>query len=156
MPFVEIVPVRKTAGTGVRMSNTERGGLTISLSGEALAALGMPQAGVAARVLFDADPVAPRVRILMAPDGAAVLRGSPGRGKVRNTLMCRLGRQTHVAPQLSEPLACTWEPVSGDGSAPAIDIDVPREMRPIATAVSRPTNSAGNPGRAVTLPKVSA
>lgn len=158
MQFVEITPTKKSAGTGVRMSNTERAGLTIALSGDALAALGSPKVGATCKVLFGADPVSPVVRIVLADDGAARLVAPPGRSKAAaaanaapSTLMLRLGRQPKVAAALAQGLACTWE--AADGTA--IHVDLPREFVARETITARVPGAAPTPRNGVSLPKVS-
>jgi hypothetical protein len=159
MSFAEIEPL-KTKGTGVRCSRG-RYGLTFSLSGPALEALGDPGSGAKVRVYIDRDAAAPRAKISLDPDGRFCLftapRGGTGTKAARgceakapaSTMILRIGQRAEFKGDDFRGLDCAWERCNDDGDRKAIIIDLPREMRQ--------TESVPIPGRtdkSITLPKV--
>ena len=140
MPFVEIMPLKssKQAGTGARVSLNDRGGLVISLSGEALAALGGGRV-VAVNALLDADPAYPRLRLITSDRGAFKAGKAPLGDRVR---IVRIGHRPEFGETRFKGLDCIWERLE-DGRL-GIDIDLPRELRCVTTSVKTTTTGLGD------------
>ena len=156
MPFIEISPPLKQPkglGTGVRLGVSERMGLRISLAGEALTAIAGRDSAVwdqhTFKVLLDADPALPRLRIMRAGDGRFALSKPPLGDTWRFITVGRVASFPVI-----ERCGCSWESV--DHSIFAIDIDLPRELRATSThqPVGRPSTSTGPRPSPVTLPGV--
>lgn len=130
MPFVELQPPLggKGIATGVRLSLGGRAGLRISLAGEALVALGIEigkEQGVRLRVLHDADPALPGLRLVRDDTEGRFTFVRPPRGDTWRWV--RLGRPSFVPKEEFKAFACTWERAAD--RARTIDIDLPREFR---------------------------
>ena len=141
MGFIELQPPAKAKSTtGVRVSVTERWGLTVSLSGEARAPFELEKP---VKVLLDPDKAAPRLRILQSSEGRFRFLRTPGRRTENCGLILRIGRQPQLPDVTFRGYDCTWV-WAGTESMAAIDIDLPRELRQVEHV-----------GKNVTLPKVS-
>lgn len=153
MPFVEILPPEKGAlATGVRVSVGAHG-MSVTVAGRALFHLGVPDVGAKCKVFHDADPALPRLRILVDKGGKFIL-ARPGRMGPEYWLI-RLGRSVDWGRTEIKKADCTWEPAEGR----AIDIDLPRELRAVATEMrnaAAPSTSGGVRQTAVSLPAVGA
>lgn len=155
MGFVEIKPPDKPAkgiGTGVRVSVTDRHGLRVSIAGDALGLLTKAKGDPRFRVLHDADPALPRLRIIRDDaDGRFALLKPPLGDTWR---FITVGRRPWLPPDALKGLDCTWEIV--EGMAAAIDIDLPREFRrtqSVDAARTAPSTSYSNARTSsVTLP----
>lgn len=151
MPFEELtapVQAARGIGTGARVSISIRRGVIVSVAGDAMAALGGCPEGDRYIVLIDRDPALPRLRIVRAADGGFKASRPPLGDRWR---MIRLGRDTGLPQLVLKGLDCAWERVEGK---PAIDIDLPRELRGTSQhqPVGRPSVSTSDPPRPVTLP----
>jgi hypothetical protein len=161
MPFVELKPGpgARTSGTGVRLSKSDKFGLTVSFSGRALDAVG--DSGL--KVLADLDPAFPRLRILRSPEGPFQMVHSPGRSKAGADAvptMLRIPPRDDFGASEFRALDCVWEPVLSDVSIPGeppgvlgIDIELPREMRLTQSVqpVGQPSTSMGPRPNPVTV-----
>lgn len=140
MPFVELQPpVKAKSTTGVRVSMTERWGLTVSLSGEARAPF---EHGKPVKVLLDPDKAAPRLRIMQHAEGRFRFLRAPGPRTENGVLLLRVGRQPQLPDVTFRGYDCTWAWAEG---AAAIEIDLPRELRQVECASGK-----------VSMPKVAA
>ncbi len=147
MPFEELKPAKKTSGTGVRVSHGERMGLVVSVTGEALEALGGPSIE-SVTALLDADPVVPRLRLVAG--GPFKASNAPGRGNSSATKVMRLGHHGKLPREYFSGDACEWEPGAVSHS---IDIDLPRELRAVNKQQKATTGMLGDRKvSAVTLP----
>ena len=142
MPFVELQPpVKAKSTTGVRVSMTERWGLTVSLSGEARAPFN-PADKI--KVLLDPDKAAPRLCIMQHAEGRFRFLRAPGPRTENGVLLLRVGRQPQLPDVTFRGYDCTWA-WAGTESLAAIEIDLPRELRQAVQATGK-----------VSLPRVAA
>lgn len=140
MGFIELQPpVKPKSTTGVRVSVTERWGLTVSLSGEARAPF---ELGKPVKALLDPDKAAPRLRIMQHSEGRFHFMRAPGPQTENGVLILRVGRQPQLPDVTFRGYDCTWV-WSGTESVAAIDIDLPRELREVEHA-----------GKNLSLPKI--
>jgi hypothetical protein len=126
MPFVEIEPTQKQSDrTGARVTKSERNGLTITLSGDALAAIVGGGDVERVTVLLDWDTTAPRIRITANPEGKFKLRTPTGRASTSLQRTVRAGHRPEWAKADDIHGAdCVWEsPEPG-----TVDVDLPREL----------------------------
>lgn len=146
MAFHDLTPARRGTGTGVRISRSERCGVILALSDDALAHIVL-KAGDRVRVQHDPDPAMPRLRISLDDAGVFHATKPPGnrKGSVVRTLLIRLGHIPALDGDAAKGLDCLWE----QHGAATIDIDLPREFRAVTT-----TPIAAGHGRTanVTLP----
>lgn len=159
MAFTEIKPQKAqgAVGTGVRMTLSHARGLSITVAADALAALGGAVDEVRFRVLVDMSIGVRQIRIVADRDGPYTWRQPRAAGSPYRTI--RVGRNALFGADEFKALDCTWE--AADIDAPAIDVDLPREMRAAAATetqtrmVAPPsTSSSGVRTTSVTLPKV--
>lgn len=158
MPFVEIIPTKGavTTGTGVRMTHSLRNGLSITIAGKALAALGVDGQDAKFRILLDASIGVRQIRIVHAADGRYTWRQTRVADNPFRTI--RVGRDDRFGVSEFQRLDCMWEACD---DLPGIDIDLPREMfdaravEQVTKAATVPSSSNGS-GRltTVSLPKV--
>lgn len=155
--WVEIgVRPRRRHADVVTVSNAVRQGVTLSLRPAALEALGT-RIGGKVRVAVDADPAAPRLRLVADSDGPFTLSRPPnGTGDIA---MLRLGHQPDIADTGRRvPVApVTWEAMGGG----VIVLDLPTGLRAAATTTvvrdrGPPSSSRSTPKQAITLPRVRA
>lgn len=145
MPFQEIHPLRrpKDAGTGVRVTLADFGGLVVTVRGDAMQRL---IGGGKVKALLDADPAYPRLRLIAADDGPFDLKLPIGlrskSGEPPTSRVIRIGHRPEFGEERFKALDCIWEAVEG---MPAIDIELPREMRVTSSVnklVTQPSNSS--------------
>lgn len=99
-------------------------------------------------MLLDRDPAMPRLRIVRDPAGPFTLGKPPLGDRWR---FVTVGKECGLPASPLPSLDCTWELVDGK---PAIDIDLPREMRltSLHQPAGQPSTSTGPRPAAVTLP----
>lgn len=156
MPFIELQPKPKgLPPTGVRLSAGPRG-LTVTLAGSALEALGDLGEEARVRVLFDTDPALPRLRIQRDDTALFPLAPQTGRGAGSTSRLLRLPWPPSVAVQELSKLDCTWDPLGHNGG---LDVDLPREFRRVVTTerLAGTPSTSGNARRTpVSLAKTGA
>lgn len=130
MGFIELQPRGKAAGTGVRLTLSERFGLLVSVKGRPVLALGGP-AACEGPCSVAVDPVGLLLRVRPHAEGRFRF-SKPPRFLVEDpAFMLRIG-QVHELPDVEIRGAdCTWEPLE---EGPGIDIDLPRELRRVEKA----------------------
>lgn len=150
MGFVEIMPPvshKASSGTGVKLSITERCGWRLSFTDAAIEALGGVNDKARLKVLVDADPAFPRVRIEIADEGPFRFGKPPISDRCRFVTLGRINAFPMPA-NLPLVLPCTWEMVEGK---PAIDVDLPRELRATQQATHPLKKTGGGKAISVTL-----
>lgn len=139
MPFVEITPLRSKDGTGVKLTNGPRMGVIVSITGEALVALGVNDVRPV-RVMLDLDPAFPRIRIVRSADGKFGFTRA-ALAKDNDIRHVRIGRRPEMKGEMAG-VACVWELVEGEAG---IDIDIPRELMKAAVQPQPQANGAAKP-----------
>lgn len=138
MGFTELSsPAKQAVGTGVKLSIGERGGLTVSLSGPALDAMGgYGDDGQPIKALIDLHPTVWQIRLLPAKDGRFKW-SKPPISKGTHTRPVRLGKINGIKSGVELKAAmATWE--ATESGQDGIDIDLPRELLPSQQPAANP------------------
>jgi hypothetical protein len=113
-------PIRQGSGangTGVKMTIGDRG-ISVTVSGKALAHLGGPGDGTEKfKIKINREP------------GVMLLRVSKDKGGLAVSRSIRLGKMINVGNVQMTGAACSWESIDDEGVV-GIDIDLPRELMP--------------------------
>ncbi len=153
MPFVALDPPAKSiAGTGVKLTVSPARGMTVTLNGAALAAVGgMGDDDQRWDILVNLEIGVRQLRLVPRPEGKFAWYPTK-KGEARTITV---GRQPFLADACFAGLTCTWETI--DAETPGLDIDLPREIAIPTDSVTvvrgQPSTSHSTPRTAsVTLP----